>query len=323
MKRAKYVFNKQSLSYEKVQEHWTKTALRIFGFFCAVLVFAFGIVTIAYNFFESPKEIVLQRELNEMQLQYEIMERNLLEVEDVIAQLQDRDDNIYRVIFEADPIPKSVRTAGTGGTMRYQHLEGLDNSRLVVGVAERLDRIRKQLYIQSKSYDDITSMIMNKSDMLASIPAIQPISNADLTRLASGFGYRIHPIYKTRRLHQGVDFTAPIGTEIYATGNGVVERVVHSNRGYGNHVIINHGYGYQTLYAHLHKFNVRRGQEVNRGDVIGYVGNTGLSTAPHLHYEVIKDGVRVDPINFFYNDLTPEEFDKMVELASRHNQSFD
>ncbi|TVR82059.1 MAG: M23 family metallopeptidase [Chitinophagaceae bacterium] len=323
MRKAKYVFNTQTLKYEKVQEGWGKFSLKVLGFLSATIMFAVIIVSTAYNFFQSPKEIVLQREVDEMRLNYQLVERKLVEMEDVVAQLQDRDDNIYRVIFESEPIPKSVRSAGVGGSLRYQHLEGLKNSGLMMAVAERIDKIRRQLYIQSKSYDEVTEMLKNKSEMLASIPAIQPISNADLTRIASGFGYRIHPIYKTRRLHQGIDFTAPTGTEVYSTGNGVIESVVHSNRGYGNHIIINHGYGYKTLYAHLSRFNVRRGQTINRGDIIGYVGNTGLSTAPHLHYEVIKDGNRIDPINFFYNDLTPEEFDKVVELASRHNQSFD
>ena len=213
--------------------------------------------------------------------------------------------------------------AGYGGIDRYKALEGYDNADLIVETTRKLDKLTKQMYVQSKSFDEIVELAKNKSHMLASIPAIQPISNKDLTRIASGFGYRIHPIYKTTKFHEGLDFSAPIGTDIYATGNGIVKVVENDSRGYGNHVIISHGFGYETLYGHMSKILVRNGQKVNRGDIIGAVGSTGTSTAPHLHYEVIKQGNKIDPISFFYNDLSPEEYQKMIEMSSQSNQSFD
>jgi murein DD-endopeptidase MepM/ murein hydrolase activator NlpD len=201
-------------------------------------------------------------------------------------------------------------------------LEGFDNSALITETTKKMDKISKQIYIQSKSFDELFTMAKNKANMLVSIPAIQPISNTDLKKVASGFGWRIHPIYKTTKMHTGMDFSASVGTEIYATGNGVV---VSSNedRGYGNNVIINHGYGYQTLYGHMSKIIRKPGQKVNRGDLIGYVGNSGSSTGPHLHYEVIKYNKKINPINFFYNDLSPAEYERMLEISSQSNQSFD
>ena len=266
---------------------------------------------------------MLNREIKQLSTQYELIQNKLTQVELVLDDLQQRDDNIYRVIFEADPIPKSIRKAGYGGVNRYKDLTGYNNSDLIISTANKIDQITKQLYIQSKSFDDIIELAKNKKDMLAATPAIQPVSNKDLSRMASGYGYRIHPIYKTRKLHTGMDFSAKTGTPIYATGNGKIEKVKKSRRGYGNYVIINHGYGYKTLYAHMSKYIVRKGQKVKRGDVIGYVGNTGMSMAPHLHYEVHKNGKKINPVNFYYNDLTPELYEKMLEICSQNNQSFD
>ena len=232
-------------------------------------------------------------------------------------------DNIYRVIFEAEPIAEEIRKAGFGGVNKYSYLEGFSNSELLTKIDKKFDILTKQLYIQSKSFDQVIELTKNKNDMLSSIPAIQPVSNKDLGRMASGFGYRIDPIYKTRKFHAGMDFSAKTGTPIYATGNGKVFRVRKSKRGYGNHVIIDHGYGYKTLYAHMSKSSVKKNQKVNRGDIIGYVGNTGKSVAPHLHYEVHKDGKKVNPINFYYNDLSANEYEKMIEISNQSNQSFD
>ena len=237
--------------------------------------------------------------------------------------LQERDDNIYRVIFEAEPIPSTVREAGIGGVDRYSELEGLSNGDIVIETAKKLDLIAKKAYIQSKSLDELENLAKRKEDMLRSIPAIQPISNSDLKRIASSFGMRIHPFYKVPKMHTGMDFTAPTGTDIYATGDGVVQKVDYSQRGYGNHVVIDHGFGYATLYAHMHSISVRPGQKVKRGSVIGQVGNTGMSVAPHLHYEVHKAGKQINPINYFFNDLTPEEYEKVIELSSLPTQSFD
>lgn len=250
------------------------------------------------------------------------MQKDLDQMNHMISALQERDDNIYRVIFEADPIPSTIRQAGVGGTDRYRALreERLEREDVVISTFERLDKLKKQMYIQTKSYDDIFQMAKNKSDMLASIPSIQPIPNKSLKRLASGYGMRMHPILKYRRMHAGCDFSAPQGTTIFATGNGKITRARFSKTS-GYMIKINHGYGYETKYLHLSKFAVKEGQRVKRGDIIGYVGNTGLSKAPHCHYEVWKDKKHVNPVNYFYNDVTDEEYDKLLELASRENES--
>ncbi len=323
MPKAKYYFNTHSLKFEKVVIPWGKRILRVLGFLATAIVFSVVIVAIAYAYLDSPKEKQLKREIGQLNLQYELLQQRFKEAGLVLSDLQQRDDDIYRVIFEAEPIPSSVREAGFGGVDRYKSLEGYDNAELMINTSRKLDQLSKQLYVQSKSFDEIVELAKNKSHMLASIPAIQPVSNKDLTRIASGFGYRIHPIYKTTKMHEGVDFTAPIGTDIYAAGNGVVKLIEYDSRGYGNHVIISHGFGYETLYGHMSKINVRPGQKLNRGDIIGIVGSTGTSTAPHLHYEVIKQGIKINPINFFYNDLTAEEYERMIIISSQSNQSFD
>lgn len=323
MKKVKYYYNTQALRYEKFEEALRTKIMRILGFISAALVFAFIIVYLAYTYMDSPKEKALRRELNEMQLQYELLNKKLDQMSSVVADLEERDDNIYRVIFEAEPIPSSIRQAGSGGINKYRELMSFDNGQLMAGTSEKLDQIRRQLYIQSKSYDEISVLIKKKAEVLASIPAIQPISNRQLSHIASGFGMRIDPIYKIPKMHEGLDFTAPTGTPIHATGNGKISSVEYGDRGYGNHVIINHMVGYQTLYAHMSRIIVREGQAVKRGDVIGYVGSTGKSTAPHCHYEVIRNGIKLDPVNFFFNDLTPAEYEEMLKQAALSNQSFD
>lgn len=323
MPKAKYHFNTDLLRYEKVVVSFRKRFWRVAGWLATALVFGSIVLLFAYSFLDSPKEKQLKRELNEMTLQYEIIQQRMELANSVLGDLQKRDDQIYRVIFEAEPIPETVRGAGFGGTNRYRNLEGYDNSELMIGATKSLDKLYRQLYIQSKSYDEVFELSRKKAELLASIPAIQPVSNHDLKRIASGFGFRIHPIYKTSIMHAGIDFTAPIGTEIYSTGNGIIARVEYNGRGYGNNVIIDHGFGFQTLYGHMSRFACRPGQRVSRGDLIGYVGNTGASTGPHVHYEVIRSGKKVDPVNYFFNDLSPEEFDKVREIAAQSNQSFD
>lgn len=276
-----------------------------------------------FQFFDSPKEKRLINEINHLVNQYEVLDNKMSKIEVVLDDIQKRDDNIYRTIFEADPIPTSIRKQGFGGINRYKELEGFSNSKIIIETSSKIDQLTKQLYLQSKSFDEIIDLTKDKLSMLASIPAIQPVSNKNLKRMASGYGYRIHPIYKTRKLHTGMDFSAKIGTEIYATGNGKISKVRRSKKGYGNYVEINHGYGYKTLYAHMSKSIVKKGQKVKRGEVIGYVGNTGTSVAPHLHYEVHKNGKKIDPVNFYYNDLSTEEYSKMLEISSQNNQSFD
>ncbi|MGB0838572.1 MAG: M23 family metallopeptidase [Chitinophagales bacterium] len=323
MKKEKYFYNIESLKFEKIEISWKSQLFRIIGFLSVAIFFALIIVVIAFQYFDSPKEKQLKRDLSQMKLKFEQINKELDFHAEVITSLQDRDENIYRTIFEADPIPNSVREAGFGGSDRFKHLETLTNSELIKETAERIETIGRELYIQSKSYDEIIDLAQNKEEMFASIPAIQPVSNRELRRLASGFGMRVHPIYKTRKMHTGIDFSATTGTPIYSTGKGRVVMTKRLKKGYGNYVVIDHGFNYKTLYAHMNDIKVREGQYVNRGDVIGTVGDTGTSTAPHLHYEVWKNGKKINPINFFYNDLSAEEFDKVLEIASRHNQSFD
>jgi len=323
MSKVKFQFDKRTLTYRKVEIGLKTRLLRVLGVLASASVFAVIVIVLFSTFFDSPKEKQLRREIAQLELQYKLLNGRMLRVDQVLAELQEKDDNIYRVIFEAEPIPLSIRDAGFGGVNRYQDLEMLDNSDLVIETTKRLDKLTKKLVVQSRSFDEVVQLAKNKEAMLRSIPAIQPVSNDKLTRIASGFNYRIHPIYKIRHFHTGIDFTAPKGTEIYATGDGTVKVVDRLSRGYGNHVVINHGYGYETLYAHMSRFNVKPGQKVKRGDVIGYVGSTGTSTAPHCHYEVIKNGEKINPINFFFSDLSPEEYDKVLEISNQANQSFD
>jgi len=323
MAKGKYKFDPESLSFNKIQFSIKAKIFRFFSYFLATLLIAIAYNVFFFSFFNSPKEKALNREISQFILQYEIAQKELELIENELEFLQKTDDNIYRTIFEADPIPNSRRESGIGGVNRYTDLEGFNNSEIVIETAKRLDKIKKKLYIQTKSFDEIIELAKNKEDMLASIPAIQPIANKDLTRFASGFGYRMHPIYKIWKMHYGMDFTTPTGTEIYATGNGKVVEVKRLRHGFGNTILIDHEYGYKTRYAHLSKFNVKKGQKVNRGDVIGYVGSTGTSTAPHLHYEVIQNSKKVDPVNYYFNDLSAEEYDRMIVLSMKSGQSFD
>jgi murein DD-endopeptidase MepM/ murein hydrolase activator NlpD len=298
--------------------------LKAFTFFTASIVIFIIYLLIFQHFFDSPKEKSLRRELDAKDLQIEIFQKRLSQIEEVLADIERRDDNIYRTIFEADPIPRSVRQAGFGGVNRYEEIEKISNSDLILNTAQRLDKLSKQLYVQTTSFDEIIEKALDRGKMYASLPAIQPVSNKDLSRTASGYGWRIHPIYKIRKFHEGMDFTAPTGSEIYATADGVISDLeLNAHRGYGNMIVIDHGYGYETLYAHMESVKAKLGQHVKRGDVIGYVGNTGLSTAPHLHYEVKKNGKAVNPVNFYFNDLTPEEFDQIIEISSNNGQTFD
>lgn len=323
MSRAKYRFNTRTLSYEKIELSWKQKTRKALTYLASSAILGFGFFVLASTFIDSPKEKLLKRENSQLKSQYELLNKRMDQVSNVLEDIQRRDDEIYRVIFEAEPIAQEIREAGFGGVNRYKKLEGYKNSELIVESAEKIDKISKQLYIQSKSYDEVFSMAKNKEKMIAAIPAIQPIPNKNLKRMASGYGMRMHPIHKIWKKHNGMDFSAERGTEIYATGDGRVIKAEKSRRGYGYHIVIDHGYGYQTLYGHMSKFNVRKGQRVSRGEVIGYVGNTGTSVAPHLHYEVIRNGEKINPINFYFNDLSPEEYDKMIEISSQSNQSFD
>jgi murein DD-endopeptidase MepM/ murein hydrolase activator NlpD len=323
MARHKYKFNPESLSFDRIRLGFRAVLLRAFAYFVGSLIIAGAYGLLFAIFFDSPKEKALRREIQQLSVQYEMINKDMDNIEKVINHLEQTDDNLYRTIFEAEPISASLREGGIGGVNRYKELEDFDNDHIVVETAKRLDKIRKKVYVQSKSFDDLIVLAKRKEEMLTCFPAIMPISNKDLTRTASGFGLRIHPYYKITKFHYGMDFTAPMRTDVYAPADGVIESVNIEKRGYGNHIVIDHGFGYKTLYAHLDQSNVRRGQKVKRGDIIGFVGNTGLSLAPHLHYEVHLNGTPVDPSNYYFNDLTAEEYERMIEIASRSGQSFD
>ncbi|GAB4318794.1 MAG: M23 family metallopeptidase [Bacteroidales bacterium] len=323
MAKVSYRFNKKSLQFEEVEVTFKTRLLKALSVVATGLVFAAVVIFLAYTFLDSPKEKMLKREIAQYELQLKLINDRLDKYESVLADLADRDDNIYRVIFEADPVPSSIREGGFGGADRYARLEGYKNSDLLVETMKRLDKIQNKLVVQSESFDQVYDMAINKNKMLACIPAIQPVNNKDLKRLSSYYGYRTDPIYKVRKFHPGIDFSAPVGTEIYATGDGVVKAIYNSRRGYGNHLVIDHGYGYETMYAHVHEFKVRKGEHVRRGQLIATVGNTGKSTAPHLHYEIWKDGKKVNPIYYFFNDLSPEQYELVLDMASRPTQTLD
>jgi murein DD-endopeptidase MepM/ murein hydrolase activator NlpD len=324
MSKVKYKFNKKSLTFDRVQTTFRKKLLYFFTHLSTGVVFAAVVLVLAFNFVDSPKEKAQKREIEQMKLQYRMLNDQLDRVTKVLADLQVRDDNIYRVIFEAEPIPGSIREAGIGGVDRYEKLKGYKNSELIVETEKKMDRILGKLYVQSKSFDEVFDLAKNKERMLVSIPAIQPVNNKDLRRIGSYFGTRMDPFYKVRKFHEGMDFSAPIGTEVYATGNGAIEMAGHDDGGgYGNEVIIDHGYSYKTVYAHLSRIFVKPGQKILRGQIIGYVGNTGKSTSPHLHYEVRKNGVPLNPIYFVFNDITADQYQMMLDLSSRPSQTMD
>jgi murein DD-endopeptidase MepM/ murein hydrolase activator NlpD len=323
MPPTKYKFNPDSLSFDRIRLGIRTLLLRFLAYFIGSVFIALIYWVIFAAFFDSPKEKALKREVQQMTIQYDLIHREMANVENVLEDLQKTDDNLYRTIFETEPIPSTLREGGMGGVNRYEALEGYNNSNLVIETANRLDKIRKKIYVQSKSFDDLIKLAVHKEEMLKSVPAIIPISNKDLTRTASGYGWRIHPIYKISKFHYGMDFTAPFGTDVYASGNGTVVAMLSAQRGLGKHIIIDHGFGYSSIYAHLSNFNVRVGQKVLRGDIIGFVGSTGTSVANHLHYEIKLNGVNVDPVNYYFEDLTAADYERMIEIASKTGQSFD
>ena len=325
MTKVKYYYDPDTLSYRKIEPKKSRKYRNIALFVIASALFGFmGLMLLLNtNLLNTPRELALQREVNNFELRFELLNRKMDQMEQVLANIEDRDNNIYRLYFEANPIPEEQRRAGFGGVNRYRDLEGFNNSDMIIATTRRMEIIQKEMVIQSKSLDEITKLAAEKEELLAAIPAIQPINNDNLTRMASGYGWRSDPFTKARKMHWGMDFTAPRGTPIYASGDGTVTRADNNASGYGKHIRIDHGYGYMSLYAHLSKYNVRRGQQVKRGDLIGFVGSTGRSEAPHLHYEVWKDGDRINPINFYYGSLTAEEFDNMLIRANQENQSLD
>ncbi|MCM5661540.1 M23 family metallopeptidase [Galbibacter mesophilus] len=325
MAKVKYYYDSDTLSYRRIEPKKGKKIVNISLFLVASFLFG-GIcllILLNTNLVNTPKELSQARELRNYEFQFELLNKKMTQMEEVLANIEDRDNNIYRLYFEASPIPAEQRNAGFGGINRYKKLEGFNNSDLIIDATKKLEKLQKRLVIQSKSLDEITELAKEKEKLLAAVPAIQPVSNEDLTRMASGYGWRSDPFTKVRKMHYGMDFTAPRGTPIYATGDGVVTRADNRSSGFGEHIRIDHGFGYMSLYAHLSKYKVRSGQKVKRGDLIGFVGSTGRSQAPHLHYEVWKDGQRINPINFYYGTLSAEEYEALLHVASQENQSLD
>lgn len=325
MSKVKYYYDSESLSYKKIERRKGHRIgvilLSILGTFLA----GFILLVIYLNIpqIETPQEKVLKRELANLKLQFELLDRKMEQAQKVLADIEERDDNLYRLYFEANPIPEEQRMAGFGGINRYEDLEGFNNSELIIEANKKLDILTKRIVVQSRSLDEIARLAANKEKMLAAIPAIMPVKKEDLRRMASGYGWRIDPFTKVGKFHYGMDFSAPRGTPVYATGDGEVIRADNNSSGYGNHIRIDHGFGYVSLYAHLYKYNVNAGEEVERGDLIGFVGSTGRSQGTHVHYEIFKDGERINPLNFYYGHLSPAEFDKIVEQAQQVNQSLD
>ncbi|MBO9566918.1 MAG: peptidoglycan DD-metalloendopeptidase family protein [Niastella sp.] len=323
MKKIKYYYNTNTLRYEKLETPLRVKLLRVLGFISAAIVTAIIIVSIAYRYFPSATEKRLITDNQELQQQYEVLEERTKRIQQQVTELEKRDNEVYRTIFEADPIPDSVRAREMAQQKETQLVMKMANFQLENSIVETINNLSNRINAQERSYNEIAEFIKNKEELLASTPAIQPVSNSDLKRIASGFGYRIDPVYKTVKYHNGLDFSAPQGTPIYATANGTIRTAANLGSGYGNHVVINHGYGYETLYGHMFRIKVKAGQRVKRGEIIGWVGSTGKSTGPHCHYEVHKNGRHLDPVYFFYNDLTPEQYDRLLKMAAASNQSFD
>ncbi|WP_251620047.1 M23 family metallopeptidase [Odoribacter lunatus] len=324
MPKIGYRFNPETLSYDKIETPLRVKIGRLFRKFFSSLSLAIVIFFVISAVIDSPEEKALKREKEEILAQYNLLSNEIGKLDAVLKNLEERDDNIYRVIFEAEPIDAAIRRVGTGGVNKYEKLKDLKDADLIIGVSKKLDELSKALYVQSKSYDEIEKLAKNKVDMIGSIPAIIPLSLKNpRNRVSSSFGYRMHPFYKTVKFHAGMDFAGAVGTPIHATGNGKVI-LVSTLKGYGKCVMIDHGFSYQTLYGHLDSYNVKVGQTVKRGDVIAYLGNTGgFSTGPHLHYEVRKNKVPMNPINYYFNDLNPDEYDNITHIANNTGQSMD
>lgn len=323
MARIKYYYDTETCKYERVKTKKTDIILNMLGILALTGVMAGGLIILYYNFFDSPKEVALNNRIKELQYYYDLKIKEIEETNKAVEAVEYRDDNIYRIVLGAEPIDKNIRNAGIGGADRYADIRDkrLIDEDMIIELNEKVDKLKRKVYIELKSQDELKSLAEKKVKLFAAIPAIQPISNKQLVAIASGFGARIHPIYKVKKMHTGIDFAAPIGTPIYATADGKIEEVSIKFSGYGKMIVIDHGFGYKTRYAHMHDFAVRTGQNVKRGELIGYVGDTGISTAPHLHYEVMMNGVLINPVHYFFNDLTPAEYEKVVELSSIENQS--
>jgi len=323
MKKIKYYYNTHTLRYEKLVTPLRVKLLRVFSFIAAAFVTSVIISFFAFRFVGSPSEKLLRAENERLNDRYQQLQKNVKSLQQQMSELEKRDNNVYRSIFEADPLPDSARAHALEKQKEIAMVEGMEDNALITSIEQAVSDLKNRITAQQTSYKELNGLINGKEKILAATPAIQPVSNKELDRIASGFGYRIDPIYKTIKLHAGLDFAAPQGTPIYATADGVVKEAGYSDGGYGNHVVINHGYGYETVYGHMVRIKTRAGKKVKRGEVIGYVGSTGKSTGPHCHYEVHKNGQKLDPVYFFYNDLTPQQYDQLLKRAAAPNQSLD
>lgn len=323
MSRQKYKYNREKLSYEVVEISLAKRVLRLLLFLAPSILLALVLAVFFTARIDSPREKQLASELQKTEKELQRMQNDIQLANDVLDVIQTRDEELYRAALYADKFPDELRQMGTGGSDRYAYLNGLSNSELLKNTAQQIDQLEKRLQAQSLSFRELLELAKEKEKILACIPAIQPVRNSDLTKRIGGYGWRIDPIYKTRRRHSGMDFTADRGTEVYATGDGVVESIEKKRWGYGKSIIINHGYGYKTRYAHLSAFKVNVGQKVKRGELIGLVGSTGKSTGPHLHYEVIVNGEKVNPIGYYHSDLTPEQYEQLLEMSENSFQALD
>ena len=323
MKKEKFFYNTQTLRYEKLILPWYSKLLRIAGFIAAALVSALVIISIAFQYFDSPKEKILRLQYDQSKQQMVFLKTKTIEMDRRLRELEQKDNEVYRSIFEADPIPDSARQKQSEKEQQAKIIASMDGDDLINSIINTLNTMVTRSRHQEESYKEIGLMVKNKAKLLAATPAIQPVSNKNLRRLASFFGTRIDPLYKTPKFHAGLDFSAPQGTPIYATADGRVTTAGNLGNGFGNHIVISHGFGYETLYGHMYRIKAKLGQMVKRGEVIGWVGTSGKSTGPHLHYEVHKSGRDLDPIYFFYNDISPEEYQKILKMATSNNQSFD
>jgi murein DD-endopeptidase MepM/ murein hydrolase activator NlpD len=323
MKKVKYFYNTHTLQFQKLTTPLRVRLLQVFGYIAASIVTGIIIFAITFRYVDSPKEKFMRQQNDDLKQNYKIIQERVKQLELQMNEIATRDNDVYRAIFESNPIPDSIRVKEMEKKQQVNFIQGMGESELVKSLTAQLNNLSLRMGYQLKSFDAIANMVKNKEQLLAAIPSIQPISNRNLNRIASGFGYRIDPVYKDRRLHAGLDFTAPTGTPIYATADGIIKDAGFNTGGYGNRVVINHGFGYETIYAHMYRIKARIGAKIKRGEVIGYVGNTGKSTGPHCHYEVHRKGIPLDPIYYFYNDLTPAQFDRILKLAAASNQSFD
>lgn len=323
MPKNKYKFNPEKLSYEVVEESLLKRVFKWFLFAAPSIVMGLVLAFFFTSRFSAPKNRQLQQELDEVTLRYNELSRDIVTANQALDAIEKRDKDLYRVALYADSFPNEYRKMGIGGSGRYDYLTNYSSGQLMKETSEKMDLLEQRILGQSLSLRELQKLAKNKEKLLSCIPAIQPVSNKDLKNLAFGFGWRIDPVYKTSRMHTGIDFTAEIGTDVYATGDGVVEVLEDGAWGYGKSIVINHGFGYKTRYAHLSAFKVRQGQKIKRGELIGLVGNTGKSTGPHLHYEVELNNNKIDPINFFHSDLTPEEYEQLIKMSQQSYKTFD